>query len=210
MTHLYVGLAVALGLIVGFYWGRVIRLVRKTRRRTGKSAQFFPKEPLGRVLRVLWYPSVVWWVVQPWVVALLANRAPRAVLPLWPNDLAAGLGLAVALACLAATMVCWRRMGTSWRMGINPDDKTDLIVAGPYAYVAHPIYALQQLLVLASVVVIPSPVMIAAGCAMIALLQWEARREEKYLVSLHGDVYARYLAGVGRFIPRRLSPYSAT
>ena len=40
-------------------------------------------------------------------------------------------------------------------------------------------------------------------------LQWEAHREERYLVSLHGSGYAHYRAQVGRFIPRSLRAYGS-
>jgi protein-S-isoprenylcysteine O-methyltransferase Ste14 len=34
------------------------------------------------------------------------------------------------------------------------------------------------------------------------LMQWEVRREDKYLVLLHGPAYADYMQRVGRFVPR--------
>jgi protein-S-isoprenylcysteine O-methyltransferase Ste14 len=51
-------------------------------------------------------------------------------------------------------------MGKSWRMGINPNEKTQLIVSGPYAYIRHPIYAIQSLMLLASMILLPSPLML--------------------------------------------------
>lgn len=38
--------ALCVGLIVAFYWARVIKLVLKTRRLTGRAANFFPPETL--------------------------------------------------------------------------------------------------------------------------------------------------------------------
>jgi len=93
-------------------------------------------------------------------------------------------------------------MGRSWRMGINPDDKTQLVITGPYAYLRHPIYALSSLLMLCTMVIVPSPAMIVVGCTHLLLLQWEARREEKYLTALHGNTYANYARRTGRFVPR--------
>ena len=170
--------ALVIGLVLTAYWGRVMRLVYKVRKQTGKSANLRPKEGVGMGLRVLWYPAVVAWIC-------------------------AG----VAISCLAATWVCWKRMGKEWRMGINPEEKTQLIVSGPYAYVRHPIYALSSVLMVASVVAIPSPLMLGVGVIHLALLQWEARREEKYLVVHHGEAYAEYCRRVGRFVPRWGKPY---
>lgn len=201
----YLLCVLALGLIVGFYWARVLKLVRKTRKKTGQSAQLFPREALGRLLRVVWYPAVGLWVLHPWLTlgAWAAGfELPAAFRPLVATPWLAVPALLAAALALWGTLICWRRMGTSWRMGINPGEKTQLIVSGPYAYVAHPIYGLQQVLALASVAVLPTPAMLVLAAIELVFLQWEARREEKYLVQVHGEVYAGYLRSVGRFFPR--------
>ncbi|MFN4243900.1 MAG: methyltransferase family protein [Tepidisphaerales bacterium] len=204
---------VLLGLIVGFYWGRVLKLVRKTRRTTGRSAQFLPAEPLGRLLRIVWYPTVVLWVLHPWLTAgsaVFGYGLPWAMRPVVESGVLAVVAVAFAAAALYGTLVCWRRMGKSWRMGINPGEKTELVVSGPYAYVAHPIYALQQVLALASLAVLPTPVMAVVAAVELVFLQWEARREERYLCDAHGAVYADYLRRVGRFVPRSWRAFSTT
>jgi protein-S-isoprenylcysteine O-methyltransferase Ste14 len=100
-------------------------------------------------------------------------------------------------------------MGKSWRMGIDPDEKTVLIFTGPYAYVRHPIYALSSLLMIATVMVLPTPVMIGVAVVHLLLLQWESRREEQNLSRIHGPQYDQYRARTGRFVPVSVHPYSA-
>src|SRR4051794_1570070 len=100
--------ALSIGLIVGFYWARVVKLVYKTRRLTGKAANFLPPEPLGRALRILWYPTVVVWILHP--LALGFHPAQPAFLrPLYDQPIIAVLSVIVALAALGATMVCWKK-----------------------------------------------------------------------------------------------------
>jgi protein-S-isoprenylcysteine O-methyltransferase Ste14 len=210
--NLYLVCTLLIGLMVGFYWARVLKLVRKTRKKTGQSAQLLPREPLGRALRIVWYPTVVVWVAHPWITLgahFTGTTLPGVLTPLWTSGYAAVPATVVALLALWGTLICWRKMGTSWRMGINPGEKTSLIVSGPYSYVAHPIYALQQVLVLASAAVVASPVMLGVAVIELVFLQWEARREERYLVEVHGEVYARYNRSVGRFVPRSLRPFVA-
>ena len=101
-------------------------------------------------------------------------------------------------------------MGTSWRMGIDPNDKTQLIFSGPYAFVRHPIYGLSSLIMIATLAAVPSPLMILAGVVHLALLQWEARREEHYLIQLHGDEYRNYRQRTGRFFPRSFRAYAGS
>jgi protein-S-isoprenylcysteine O-methyltransferase Ste14 len=193
--------ALLLGLIVLTYWGRVVRMAWKARRRTGRAANFLPPEPLGRVLRVIWVPAVIIWVLHPGITGLVCD-GPPIIRPLFDVPWLAWLGTAVAAACLLASLLCWRRMGKSWRMGIDPAEKTELVITGPYRYVRHPIYALSSLLMLATMLVVPSPLMLAAGVAHLLLLQWEARREERHLLLQHGQTYSRYCTHVGRFLPR--------
>lgn len=206
----YIYCSLVLGLIVGFYWARVLKLVRKTRKKTGQSAQFVPSEPLGRALRILWYPTVALWVLHPWLTVaayFIDLRLPALFTPLWTSPLTLYPATAIALLALWGTLICWRKMGTSWRMGINPGEKTELIVSGPYAYVAHPIYALQQLLALASAAILATPLILIVAAIELLFLQWEARREEQHLISVHGEIYANYNRSVGRFIPRSTKPF---
>jgi protein-S-isoprenylcysteine O-methyltransferase Ste14 len=51
--------------------------------------------------------------------------------------------------------------------------------------------------------------MIVVAAIHLLLLQWEARREEKHLVTVHGPEYAAYMRRVGRFTPRTLAPYDS-
>ena len=197
-----------IAVILTAYWGRVVRLVYKTRKNTGHGANFAPPEPVGRLLRFIWVPLVGIWIIHPYITAFTAtDHLPR---PLQPLFLSAGLSwsaAAVAALALAGTLICWKKMGKSWRMGIDPAEKTQLIFTGPYAYVRHPIYALSSLLMLATLAAVPSPLMLATAATHLLLLQWEARREENHLAAHHGQSYLDYCRQVGRFLPRSLQPY---
>lgn len=192
--------ALIIGCIMAFYWARVLRLAWKEKRRTGQAANLLPPEPLGRALRIVWFPTIVLWIVLPLLAAFGVYCS--ILRPLYVMPLVAWVALAIAILAFVATLICWKKMGRSWRMGINPDDKTQLVITGPYAYLRHPIYALSSLLMLCTMVIVPSPAMIVVGCTHLLLLQWEARREEKYLTALHGNTYANYARRTGRFVPR--------
>jgi protein-S-isoprenylcysteine O-methyltransferase Ste14 len=196
--------ALLIGLIIAAYWLRVVQMVRRTKRSIGRAANFVPPERLGRLVRVVWIPVVVLWILLPLATPFLVNPpAPLRPLPvLYANAYASWAALALAVAAFAATWVCWVKMGKSWRMGIDPNERTQLVFAGPYAYVRHPIYALSSLLMLAALLAAPSASMLVVAALHLLFLQWEARREERYLVMLHGEAYTNYIARVGRFCPR--------
>jgi protein-S-isoprenylcysteine O-methyltransferase Ste14 len=200
--------ALCAGLMVGAYWARVVRLALKARRRTGRAANFLPPEPLGRALRLVWYPTVILWIVQLFITAMrIEVRWILRRLYSWPA--LEWLGVALAAAAVAGTLFCWRRMGRSWRMGIDPDEKTKLVIDGPWAYVRHPIYVLSSVLMLGTLIVVPSPLMIVIAAIHLLFLQWEARREEKHLLDVHGADYEHYARRVGRFVPKSTRPYLA-
>ena len=192
--------ALTIGLVIAAYWARVARMARKARRKTGRAANFLPPEPIGRLLRLIWIPVVIIWIVHPFLIAAGATN-PGSLRPLYRQPLVAWPMAAVVVASFLATRACWKFMGKSWRMGIDPSEKTALILDGPWARVRHPIYALSQAMMLATMLAIPSPLMLATGVLHLALLHWEARREEAHLTLLHGQSYLDYCARVPRFLP---------
>lgn len=205
--------ALIVGVVVAIYWARVMEMVRRSRKKAGHGANFVPPEPLGRMLRLVWFPVTLLWVALPFVAFFIRHRqrfpgVVRTLLGTYPLPSILGwAAAAVAVACLLATFACWQRMGKSWRMGIDPNDRTQLVCSGPYAYVRHPIYGLSSLLMIATAVAVPSPLMIAVAVVHLILLQWEARREEAHLASIHGDEYRAYARGTGRFFPKSLRGY---
>jgi len=188
--------------IVAVYWMRVLKMAVKSRRRAESSAHLIPPEPLGRRLRLVWVPTVVLWIAIPANDAFTSHRhrldEPAALR--WT-------AVCIALAALAATWACWRKMGRQWRMGIDPNEANPLIVTGPWAYVRHPIYALSSLLMLATFLGVPNAAMAVVAVIHLSLLHWEAIREERHLLDVHGAAYHDYCRHVGRFLPKHLHAY---
>lgn len=187
------------GVCLAAYWARVLRMAAKTRRQTGNAANLFPAETLGRALRIIWFPCVGLWIAAPF---LAIGTRGWLITPLQISPIVSWTAAVMVFSCLAASWICWRQMGRSWRMGINPHEKTQLIVTGPYAYVRHPIYAISTVMAGASLLAVPSAIMLVAVMVHMALLQWESRREEQHLLSIHGEAYRLYCQTAGRFVPR--------
>jgi protein-S-isoprenylcysteine O-methyltransferase Ste14 len=198
--------ALCVGAIIAAYWWRVLRMAYKMRRQTGRAANFVPAEPIGKILRVIWQPIVWMWIAGP-IAAGFGVRSPRLLTPMYDLSIIRWIAVAIAAVAFALTRICWKQMGKSWRMGIDPNERTSLIVTGPYAYVRNPIYALSNVLMVATAVAVPTPLMIFAAAVHLLLLQWEARREERHLSQILGAEYDQYRAAVGRFVPRSLQGY---
>jgi len=180
------------------YWLAVtVKAVRLTQQ-TGHQPNIIPREALGFILRIIWLPVVLAMMLLSWRYALISHPLPAA----FSRQLIAYGGALLSLSALALTFYCWKEMGTYWRMGINPKEKTPLVTTGPFRYSAHPIYGLSMLLAIGSVIAVPTAAMLTAVCLQLILLYQEARREEKDLLRKHGEAYLVYQSNVGRFIPR--------
>ncbi len=99
----------------------------------------------------------------------------------------------------------WAR---NWRMDVGVATKAPLITDSLFAYIRHPIYAFSILLMLCTVAIVPTLPMLVVAVVHIALMNAKARSEERHLLAVHGDAYARYLRASGRFLPRRGRPQS--
>jgi protein-S-isoprenylcysteine O-methyltransferase Ste14 len=195
-----------IGATMAAYWYRVLRMARKQRQRSGRAANLVPAEKLGKALRIIWAPVIVVWIAQP-LIAPFLECPPAALRPLYNPSFARWLLAAIVVAGFGITRRCWKRMGKSWRMGIDPAEQTDLVFDGLFTYVRHPIYSLSAMMMAATAAALPTPLMLAAAAVHIVLLIWESAREERHLVATHGDAYRRYQQRVGRIIPRALRPY---
>jgi protein-S-isoprenylcysteine O-methyltransferase Ste14 len=185
------------GVCLLIYWGTVIAKALRFARSEEHDANVIPREPVGRWLRVVWVPAIVAWVVQPWLQVASNETASL-------GRIVAFLGAAVCVAATVATFSCWREMGKSWRIGIDPGESTALVFTGAFRFVRHPIYALSILLVLGTLATTPTLLMLVLAVLHAGLLQFEAHREEQYLLGKHGESYAQYQRRVGRFMPRAL------
>jgi protein-S-isoprenylcysteine O-methyltransferase Ste14 len=111
-------------------------------------------------------------------------------------------GLILALGGIGATLYAQVAMGTSWRIGVDPAERTALVTSGPFALVRNPIFAAMLPTALGLTFLVPSWVAIAGLLGLVVALELQVRVvEEPYLTSTHGATYAEYVSRVGRFIP---------
>ena len=207
MTQVYIP-SLAVAILVSVYWLSVLVMAARNWLFPAQDGLAAPSTMMDRVVRYLWFPVIASWVALPYIVAVGHSRV-EAVLP-WPA-LAKGplpwIGVGVAAAALIFTIVCWKEMGSAWQMGIDSRDKPALVFSGPYAFVRHPIYTLSLTLMLATLAAIPAPMMLAVAVLHILMLNWEVRREEHHLGTVHGQDYLDYCRHTGRWLPRSIHPY---
>ena len=111
-------------------------------------------------------------------------------------------GLGIALAGFGATLAAQTGMGASWRIGVDPAERTELVVGGIFGAVRNPIFSAMVLGQAGIVLVVPSWVAALALVALVVAVQLQVRAvEEPYLRSVHGQAYEAYGARTGRFVP---------
>lgn len=112
------------------------------------------------------------------------------------------VGLVLAIGGIALTFGAQLAMGDSWRVGVDPEERTDLVTSGPFELVRNPIYSAMLPTVFGLVLMVPSPLAVAAFLTLLVGLELQVRLvEEPYLLETHGDEYGTYAARVGRFVP---------
>lgn len=126
-------------------------------------------------------------------------------------DAAAGVGTAAMISGLVLCLAAQRAMGASWRIGVDPDERTSLVTTGLFGRVRNPIFTAMLLFAGGSTLVAPTPITVlglataAAGIVAQVLLI-----EEPHLRRQHGSAYDGYLSRTGRFLPRLGQPARPT
>jgi protein-S-isoprenylcysteine O-methyltransferase Ste14 len=133
------------------------------------------------------------------ILALLGVLEP---IPALDGALGGSIGLALAVCGIALTFGAQLAMGDSWRVGVDPEERTALVTDGPFRLVRNPIYSAMLPTVFGLVLMVPSALAIGAFVSLLIALELQVRLvEEPYLLRTHGNAYADYAGRVGRFVP---------
>jgi protein-S-isoprenylcysteine O-methyltransferase Ste14 len=109
-------------------------------------------------------------------------------------------GLVLMGFALVWTATAQMQMGKSWRIGIDPDNKTELVEKGLFAVSRNPIFLGMRLALWGFFLTLPSAVSLAAVVLADLLMQIQVRLEEDFLRGEHGDKYAEFCGRVRRWI----------
>jgi protein-S-isoprenylcysteine O-methyltransferase Ste14 len=153
--------------------------------------------------------SARWWAGVLFAAALVAGLLGPVVAlagfdPIAALDRSAVAipGVVLAVAGIVATVVTQAAMGTSWRIGVDPAERTGLVTTGPFAIVRNPIFTAMAITGIGLALMVPNVVALAGAVVLIIALHLQVRVvEEPYLLATHGNTYQHYAATTGRFLP---------
>jgi protein-S-isoprenylcysteine O-methyltransferase Ste14 len=125
---------------------------------------------------------------------------------LFVGDAGDGVGAAVGMALAAGSIllvwVAQVQMGASWRIGVDPQETTELVAAGLYRWIRNPIYTGMVAFAVGQALMVRTPVTWLAAAAMLVGVEVQVRGvEEPYLDRTHGEAFRRLRASSGRFVP---------
>jgi protein-S-isoprenylcysteine O-methyltransferase Ste14 len=111
-------------------------------------------------------------------------------------------GIVLAAGGIAVTLAAQGLMGTSWRIGVKEDERTDLVTGGAFALARNPIFTGMLATAAGLAAMVPNAVTLAGLVLTAVAVQMQVRAvEEPYLLRVHGASYIAYAARVGRFLP---------
>jgi protein-S-isoprenylcysteine O-methyltransferase Ste14 len=118
------------------------------------------------------------------------------------HPLFAWLGLFFAIAALGMFHLTHRALGRNWSISLDVRENHELVTAGIYRRVRHPMYSAFWLWAIAQALLLPNWIAGFAGLAGFAVLYFgRVAREERMMLETFGDSYRAYMARTGRVFP---------
>jgi len=171
-------------------------------KKTGKNPFMFSKSDgahdyAGKVYKLM--------VVGTWIsIAMFSffDSYYKYLLPIWYLDLEwiRILGVGLVLVAFVWIIVAQFQMKNSWRIGIDYNDKTELIESGLFRFSRNPIFLGVIVSYIATFLIIPNLLSFCIMVLTIVILQVQVRLEEEFLVIQHKDAYLAYKNKVRRWI----------
>lgn len=112
------------------------------------------------------------------------------------------VGAGLSVLGIAGTLQAQFAMGASWRVGVDPSERTALRTDGPFRLVRNPIFSWMILTAAGLALLVPNAASLAGWVALVVGIELQVRlAEEPYLLRTHGEAYARWASRTGRFVP---------
>ncbi len=136
-----------------------------------------------------------------WVALPVLHKAD----PLWSESglpLTGWAGALLAWAGALLALLAQSGMGASWRVGVRQGEAGALVTSGLFSLSRNPTFLGQAMLLAGVAAALPCLPTLIAAVLMVWSANTQIRSEETILLATHGEVYARYMARVPRWIGR--------
>ena len=110
------------------------------------------------------------------------------------------VGIALLLISFFWTLIAQVQMSDSWRIGIDYDEKTELVDKGVFAISRNPVFLGVVVYYIGVFLILPNTLSFTLVVMMLITVQVQVRLEEEYLIEAHGEAYQAYKNSVSRWI----------
>lgn len=177
------------------------------RARTGIDPYRFNKSSSPQQRFLQRYGSVVntAWLVIVIGYAIDLSFMERVGFPLfWQTPALRNAALFASFIFLVGLVTAQWQMGNNWRVGIDEENRTELITTGFFRYSRNPVFGFTLAGLASITIAYPGSTTFLLWWMSFSGLYWQALEEEAFLLKQHGREYEHYKEQTGRFLPRFL------
>ena len=126
----------------------------------------------------------------------------KYIMPFWylENETLMLVSTIVVVLSFIWVLTAQIQMAKSWRIGINYNEKTELVSSGLFNYSRNPVFFGVIVSYIGTFLIIPNAISFAAMLITIIIIQIQVRMEEEFLEKMHGEDYREYKKKVRRWI----------
>jgi len=139
------------------------------------------------------------------IVVFIHAFAPslhKYLLPFWylENEILRGIGWGLLVLSLIAVWIAQSNMRESWRVGIDRENRTELITRGFFSISRNPIFLGIMIANIGLFLVLPNAFTLLIISLSTVSINTQIRLEEVFLTKTYGDKYKEYRKRVRRWI----------
>ena len=146
--------------------------------------------------------SIAYILVIANAIAFIVNYAPTSLfdtLIVVESMLVQYIGVILIGGALLLMYIAQLQMRDSWRIGVDTENKIDLVDTGLFHYFRHPIYLFALLIGIGMILIIPTVLSIFIFILLYLALSIQARVEEEFMLQKFGDQYMSFMKTHRRF-----------
>ncbi len=120
---------------------------------------------------------------------------------LWDGSFFKFVGFGTGIIGLSVCLYAQIKMGQSWRVGIDENEKTALVQSGIYKFIRNPTYLGLFVLNFGVWLIWPTWTVFIFNLLFIYTLEIQVRCEEDFLETVHGEDFIQYKKHTQRYVP---------
>lgn len=126
----------------------------------------------------------------------------KYILPIWylENDTLMLVSAIIVVLSFLWVLTAQLQMAKSWRIGINYEEKTELISSGLFNHSRNPVFFGILISYIGTFLIIPNAISFSAMVITIIVINVQVRMEEEFLEKTHAQDYLDYKKNVRRWI----------